>query len=79
MTCFNSNCRGGTIGGGGYSPPLSQICELGGLASHCINGSVRTYSIYEILILGCVLINYITSVIVFMHDLMPANLLVRFI
>ena len=29
--------KGGGIGGeGGYSSPLFQICELRGLASHCV-------------------------------------------
>ena len=32
------------------------------------HGSVGIYSTYEISILGCMLINYVTSVIVFMHD-----------
>ena len=29
--------EGGGIGGQGYSPPLFQICDLRGLASHCVN------------------------------------------
>ena len=78
MTCFNSNCKSGRIGVGAIAPPLlSQICKLGGLTNHCVNGSVGIYGIYEISILRCVLINYITFVIVFMHDLMPANLLIQ--
>ena len=36
------SAKGDRIGGRGLYPPLFHICELGGLASHCVNLGTQT-------------------------------------